>query len=61
MLANNNSRITAITELDGGRLVSILEGEGLVNDATALVMLRTAIAAVIAVVALEVSQLLRHG
>src|SRR4051812_30848005 len=27
------------------RLVSILEGEGLVNDATALVMLRTAIAA----------------
>ena len=28
------------------RLVTVLEGEGLVNDATALVLLRTAVAAV---------------
>ena len=30
------------------RLVTILEGEGLVNDATALVLMRTAIAAIAA-------------
>ena len=32
MLANNNSRITAITELDAGRLVSILDVEQILAD-----------------------------